>query len=365
MARWQETFLQLLRSGLWDRPLEDVTAFSITKEEWRLVYAESERQTVQGLCYLGLRYLPDEYYPPQSIVSQWMSATIAIKEVNEKVRTVTATVCEKLNKVGVTPVLMKGQAVAKYYEQPSLRSCGDIDLYISDNQQFEVASSLLESEQIPFRRAADGSVSFELNEVEVELHRDLIDVQRPRSKRLFSLLMEEEPFRTMRLIDDVEMKVPSPLITLLMLNAHIMKHVFTVGIGLRQFCDLARAYHILNEQYDHVKYASVIQELGLAKWSAQLHGLLTQYFGLSIEELPYKSETVDSSRLIHKVFEWGNFGQQTTSWNKAADSNWKMKLHTVKRITLGLPYSLRLATIETIYIIKNLVKGQFINSKDE
>ena len=365
MYRWQKTFFQLLRSGLWERQVEDLSVFSLTKEEWWLVYNESVRQTVQGLCYMGLQYLPDECYPPQEVVSKWMSSAIAVKEKNAKVCSVTAAIYKMLTKGGVTPVLMKGQAVGQYYEKPPLRVCGDIDLYIADNHQFDTACDLLSLNKMPYHISADGSACFYDNEVEVELHHQLVDVQRPRSIRYVSSLLEDETFGVMQLTYDVAIKVPSPMVTLLMLNAHIMKHVFTVGVGLRQFCDMARAYHTLDKQYDHEKLASIIQDLGLGKWTALLHGLLTEYLGLPIGDLPYQSDAVNSINLLQKVLAWGNFGQQTVSWNKAADSSWKMKLHTVKRITSGMPYSLRLAPIETIYIIKNLIKGQLINSKNE
>lgn len=359
MDRWQKAILQLLRCGLWEREVDDLSLFPLSAEEWRLVCAESERQTVQGLCHRGLKYLPDAYCPPQEVADRWMAYSIAITSANEKVKHVTASVCCKLQKEGIEPVLMKGQAVAQYYEMPQLRMCGDIDLFIADSHQFESACRLLGDDH---HQGADGSVSCDVNGIEVELHRQLVDIQRPSSQRLVSSLLAQEGFGSMALMDGVEIKIPSPIITLLMLNAHIMKHVFTVGIGFRQFCDLARAYHALNNHYDKSKLVRIIDDLGLAKWSTLLHGLLVDHLGLPKEELPCETVNHENQQLLRKVLSWGNFGQETKSWHHHAESHWHLKIHTGKQILVGLPFSLRLAPAETIYIVKNLIKGQFIKN---
>ena len=53
--------------------------------------------------------------------------------------------------------------------------------------------------------------------------------------------------------DDQSEEVPEVaqgIDTVPMLVTHILKHISTVGIGLRQCCDLARACHVLHHHYD-------------------------------------------------------------------------------------------------------------------
>ena len=167
-----------------------------------------------------------------------------------------------------------------------------------------------------------------------------------------------EGYDEMPLVGDIRIKVPAPIVTLLLLNAHIMKHAFTVGIGLRQFCDLARAYYVLYGHYDAVKLTHALQESGMTRWSGLLHLLLSEHLGLPTDRLPYQPAPGDSRVLLRKVMKWGNFGQHTLSWQEHASSHSNMKLHTMKRLICGLPFSMSIAPVETLYIVKNLLFGQ-------
>lgn len=138
-----------------------------------------------------------------------------------------------------------------------------------------------------------------------------------------------------------------------MLNAHILKHVCTVGIGLRQFCDMARAYHTLFGTYDAEQLTETYRQTGLLKWSGLMHQVLVHVLGLSADEVPTSvpALTSDGRKLIRKVLHWGNFGHYTSAGQLT-------KLHTLRQIIRQLPFSLRYAPIETAYKIKNLVIGQ-------
>lgn len=337
--------------------MDDQSVFPLTSKEWRKVCVESERQTAQGLFYAALAYLPDAIYPPVEVVAHWQAfATSALKR-NQEILTVTASVCKRLKDAEVDAVLMKGQAVARYYEKPKLRACGDIDLYVPDESGFTAAVNLINKGRQQ-HKGADGSVSVLIDGVEVELHRHLIDIRHPKGKRTVSTLIKSEGYNEMPLISDIKIKVPAPIVTLLLLNAHIMKHALTVGVGLRQFCDLARAYYVLYGHYDPVKLAHVLQESGMARWSDLLHLFLMELLGLPADRLPYQPAQGDSRVLLRKVMEWGNFGQHTLSWQEHASRHSSMKLHTMKRIICGLPFSMRIAPAETLYVIKNLLFGQ-------
>lgn len=123
--------------------------------------------------------------------------------------------------------------------------------------------------------------------------------------------------------------MPSPLLNLLLLNTHLLKHIIGHGVGLRQFCDMARAYHNLQGCYAPEELEAVYKRTGLMKWSVQLHTFLTEHLGLHRAELPFMDMDVCTSpELLHIVLEGGNFGQYGDTKGKASQARWERKLRT-------------------------------------
>lgn len=356
MNRSEQAFFLLLRAGLWENPIADLTLFPLSEEEWNAVYVESRRQSVQGLLYRGFQLLPEQLFPPQGVIARWLTDIAAIEESNRRMAHTIHSSAQLLSKNGVSPVLMKGLAVAILYVHPELRSNGDIDWFIDPaTANWTALETFLTNSGLLIQKAADGSLYFEYEEVEIELHRRLIDIQDPHKGDLLKQLSANEPFTTLTVAHGVTVSTTNPLVTLILLHAHLMKHAFTVGVGLRQFCDMARAYHVWHGHYEADKLTAYYKQLGLKKWSDTVHTLLVNTLGLDPQFLPYPLTNNDrqAKHLLRRIRRWGNFGQHTSSW-----TGHHSKRHTVTQIIRNLPFSLHYAPKEALYKIKGLIKGQ-------
>ena len=186
-----------------------------------------------------------------------------------------------------------------------------------------------EAEGISVNMMPDGSGSFVWEGIDIELHGRLLDL------RSSEKLVREAPcggFEPTPLADGL--RVPSPEITALLLNAHILKHALGKGIGLRQLCDLAMFYHSMFEaagtgdcgtngcgearseginEYVSGGFGERVRELyrkaGILKWSTLLHSYLVEVIGLPEYELPYSETLVAVEPLRRIVDAGGNFGQ--------------------------------------------------------
>lgn len=352
--RCQEAFLLLLRAGLWEAVPTDIQLFPLSDDEWQQVYIESRRQSVQGLLYRGFQLLPESLFPPQQVMVRWLTDVNAIETANRHMLQVVSNSARILSDAGIHPVLQKGLAVAILYEHPELRSCGDIDWYIADDE-WPLVESLLKTKGVSISQAADNSIFFNCDEVDIELHRRLYDIQDPKKQPLMDALSAPDDFVTTTVAEGLSVTTPNHENTMVLLMAHLMKHAMTVGIGLRQFCDLARAYHVWHGQYDRERLTMLYRQTGMERWTATVHRLLTDYLGLSPEELPGTADTDNrrSRQLMERIHRWGNFGQHTKSW-KGGHS----KHYTVGQIIRNLPFSLHYAPREILYKVKGLVKGQ-------
>ena len=125
----QTALLALLKAGLWECSPNNLNLFPLSATEWKHVFRMAGQQTVTGLTFQGLRCLPDNLLPPQTLLLQWTAETDAIERRNKKMNAALQALCSSFKEKGLNPILQKGQGIARLYENPLLRECGYIDLY--------------------------------------------------------------------------------------------------------------------------------------------------------------------------------------------------------------------------------------------
>ena len=101
-----------------------------TADEWKEIYKLAKQQTLLGVLFSALQRLPKEQRPPKALILQWYATTEVIKEQNKQVNADAVKICNLVRKDGMRCLVLKGQGIASYYPEPSLRQCGDIDLWI-------------------------------------------------------------------------------------------------------------------------------------------------------------------------------------------------------------------------------------------
>ena len=453
----------MLRSGLWGGADDEVTSFPLTAEEWKKVREEAARQAVIGTIFSGICLLPEQLMPDEDELSVWMALADKTERRNGKMGKVLKDLTAKFVKGGLHPVLQKGLAVARYYPRPELRSSGDIDLYFGEDlgkavrlieaegteanrteaeggkdiegredreiregreaedkkvrdaksREVEVREAksreaeVTEAEGISVNMMPDGSGSFVWEGIDIELHGRLLDL------RSSEKLVREAPcggFEPTPLADGL--RVPSPEITALLLNAHILKHALGKGIGLRQLCDLAMFYHSMFEaagtgdcgtngcgearseginEYVSGGFGERVRELyrkaGILKWSTLLHSYLVEVIGLPEYELPYSETLVAVEPLRRIVDAGGNFGQhgkvreggrekEKNRRDAAGEKNGngrkkdgknggvlRRKMRTAGAFVKRARFSFEYAPAEALSLVRELFLGQFRRKK--
>ncbi|NLN98883.1 MAG: nucleotidyltransferase family protein [Bacteroidales bacterium] len=319
-----EIFFKLLRAGLYE---SDISGIGATPEAWERIFRIAREQAVSGIVFKGATRLPEEEMPPETLRMGLLVEVNRISSRTDHVLKVAKKLLADFQAAGFHPVVMKGPAVGKYYPAPSFRTSGDIDLFLS-GKEYGSALSWLSERGIAASPEPDGSHLYSLEGVTVEHHPRYYDVH-VRANRL--------------------PPVPSAEAELLMLSAHILKHAIGVGVGLRQICDIAQAYRMLQGKYDREALGKFIKTAGLQQWNHLLCSFLETYLEVPEETLPaYRS--VDPARLFGIVFSGGNFGQYRKGLKQG-------KLQTLLAFVRRLPFSLRYAPRETFWTMAELAKG--------
>ena len=321
-----DTFLKLLRAGLWEQDLQ----LSAVPDAagWEQLMRMARSQSVMGLFLRGMVHLPDDQQPPGAVQQDLLRWRTALERTFGRHARVQALLLEELSAAGVHPVVQKGSEAAKYYPRPAMRQVGDIDLYCPE---FARARALVPEA----RRAPDGAAVFEQEGVTVELHPHYYDVHLPLSRL-------PEP--------------GTPCGELLLLSAHIFKHAIGAGVGYKQLCDLTLALTRLDGQYDKAELQAALQRAGLLRWHRLVCSLLVEDLGLDPACCLDDFCPCNPQALRRIIREGGSFGKNHRQQEREK-TPLQRKAAIAGTFLRRLPFSLRFGARETLSTLRELIRG--------
>ena len=213
----------------------------------------------------------------------------------------------KLFKANNIPLaIFKGTAAAIYYPTPSLRTFGDVDFYIPENQ-WESAVNLLEKNGYLFFSKDSREYEFNKNGIEFELHSMISSKHYNNIDHIYNNGLKNV----------VEYKIGSFAFpgfptyeNGLILLGHIMQHLKETGIGLRQILDWMMYVHNELDDLAWEKYFKAFAvEAGLEKLAITVTYMCKKWFGLP-DNITWcnGADEIIADQLLIRVFEDGNFG---------------------------------------------------------
>lgn len=314
-------FFALLQSGLWNREPER-DCFPLSPEVWKQVYIWACKHTVEGVVYDGIMRLPERFFPPRDMLLNWVVKVDSIEKRNKRMNRAVGELYTLFAMNQVKALLVKGQGVAACYDEPSHRVCGDVDWFFPDKQHFEKANSLIAEQGINVEKQAKFSKSYSWKGFLIEHHCRLIDIDDPFCIPYLRRLLKQEENHAIQLnVSDQLIPLPSPLLTHLSVNAHILKHLLTSGVGIRQLCDSARIYSTYHQKIEAESLKKMYGKLGIYRWIQLLNTLLVNHLGMSDEYLPFPlAAKQKADRMMEDVLQCGNFGLYGGPVSKSTDA---------------------------------------------
>lgn len=346
--RVRSGFFELLRCGLWDRGPDVPAIQGLEPSDWLTLYRLSVLHTVEGVVWDGIQLLPDELLPPRDILLKWMVRQQQIEGRNVWMnrRLVDQVAFFKVH--DLEPLLQKGQGVAYYYDRPGSRCCGDIDWYFVSKQDYTRAAQLGKEYGENFTYDQDYSLSYRWKNCEIEHHQRLIDLRNPFIRGRLKELADLKKYPAVALnINGSMVSTPHPISNIILVNAHILKHLVGYGIGMRQLCDSARLYHALFQQFDGEELREIYLRLGILRWIYVLHEVLVKYIGLERQRLPFhQTDEKAADWMMADILKGGNFGlYDTEHWSEMSQLD---KLRRFKKLSGRIFRYMRLAPMEAI-----------------
>lgn len=252
---------------------------------------------------------------PQEYVFDSVALLEQIKQENRKVNNGVKELHLVMTKACVPYEIVKGQAVASYYPKPFLRQSGDIDFYCKNH----FGSGVLALKDVwnvkPERHGSGKHADFTYNGNIFEIHFQLTDLYTKKRNDYFRGIVEQGS-RTEICIDGCPIYTLSPSNHVLFVFLHICYHLLSLGVGLRQFCDMAVMLHFAKEQINMPVLHTHLQTLGLEQFWCACGSILVDYLGLPEEEVGFTLSPKDRhyGRKIMNVMTFrGNMGHYETS----------------------------------------------------
>ena len=333
----QQQFLILLRAGLWDTPAESELFSRDTR--WETIFAQAARQTVQGLVAKAASTLPPEVQPPAAILSKARSIVAATIRSHALLNRTLDEAVTMLTQNGIRPVLLKGQGDATNYTEPTLRICGDIDLYIGQTD-YRKACRLARQwgETREESMESDKHYHFRHGGATVELHRIAERLPLPwhnaRLQRWTRQHLHGNSLRSV-VIEGTTVSLPPVNFDALYIFNHAWHHLTTGGgIGWRQLCDWVRYLHTFRHQIDRARLERDLRSFGLWHPWKVFASIAVDVLGLPCEEYPFYTDRYagKAARISAMIEESGNFGFFDPARTEHPAGYLAGKLHSFKRM---------------------------------
>lgn len=328
-----DAFFALLRAGLWEKEVQLSPSDMIDFSE---VYRLAEEQSVIGLLAVGIERV-DGFRVPQADVLTIAGRVLQIEQQNIAMNKFVAELFTKLQAENINALLLKGQGIAKCYEKPLWRVCGDVDLLL-DEENYEKAKVILfplaDHVEEEDKKAKHQGLTIE--GFSVELHGRMPFAMSSRVDRVVDDVIKDSlsdgGTRTWQ-NGDTAIALPKADNDIIIVFTHMLHHFFIEGVGLRQICDLCSLLWTYKDEIDRGLLERRLHEMGLMSEWKVFAALAVNLLGMPVEAMPFYEDgkyNKKAQRVLKRVLKTGNFGHN----KDASYRNNKSKL-VVNGITFG------------------------------
>lgn len=280
-------------------------------DDWCRLFDLCQQQTVAGVTLNALDCLTEKgQKAPFNLIMEWIGLAEQIKQQNKIVDTKCLELQDYFNKKGYKSCILKGQGNAALYPIPDLRTSGDIDIWI-DGEKKEIISFVLS--RYPNAMVREHHVDFPIfDEIDVEVHFkpvSALSVLRERKlEKYFNNIRADQFVNRVSLSKNAgEIIAPTFDFNIVYQMAHMMKHFFSEGLGMRHLMDY---YYLLMSQDSKTGHdiTNTLKELGMIKFAGAVMWILGYVFLLDEGRMICIPDEKRGKLILEEIMVGGNFG---------------------------------------------------------
>ena len=305
-----EIFLEMLRSGLWEKEARLSQFGEVDFEEIRDL---AKQQSVVGLVTAAFDHIED-YKVPKRDVLNFFQHVYVLEKRNQDMNSFIEDLWHRLAENGIEAVLVKGQGIATCYERPLWRESGDVDILLMP-ENFDKANEVFRPLASSFSKELGLHSQLNIGKWSVEIHGSQgCGLSSPMDAFLADLRNKTFENGGIRIWHDGKTDIPLPEENndVIFVFTHFLKHFYKGGLGLRQICDWSRLMWTYRDSLDSGLLISRLQQLGLvSEWKA-FCSFAVEYLGMPKEAIILYDDSAKwkrkAARILSFLMRSGNFG---------------------------------------------------------
>lgn len=313
----KDLFFNILKSALWGSD-DRLDASSLSRDDVMAALRIAKSQTVLGMVAnevmqtSSLSCLLNE--ADKAGLKRFVMSNLT---TGQMLNNALINIVLELRKHGIDPVLLKGQGVAKYYPMPELRQCGDIDVYVGQDN-FAKACEVIGEMSSPEDHQGDipslKHFHTRIGHAFIEIHR-YTDVYWPkRYDRVYQKISDAGMHSDLVSLDFAGVPVMSPSVdfNVFFIFNHFWHHFIADGVGLRHLCDWVRLMHANHGKINLDYLSDVLGKMRLMKEWQVFGYIAVNTLGLPADEMPFYEPKYKKTaeKVLELIMLEGNFGKE-------------------------------------------------------
>ena len=312
MLRTTDILMKLLRVALkTDNDLSLDTQINLNK----LIYTSTE-QGVNSIAVDGWEMLQPNIEPKQIFSTSsekdlgllkrdWFNLNLnATQEYNTYIQTVTQLI-QFYESHGIRMVVLKGLGLSRYYPIPSHRPCGDIDIYLLNDETNDTAiraDRLIHDElNIKVTKSKIGHHShFLFNNLYIENHYELSNTYFGTKDSVYLETELKNLINKNQFQDELGILYPNATFNAVFLMWHMATHFCTNGINLRHLCDWMMFVHAEHKNVDWMQVVKIWEKSHLKPFADVINGIIIRKLNANPTFFPPFKRNRDMEHLVLK-----------------------------------------------------------------
>ena len=262
-----------LNNTVYDEVIKDPLVYQIARENGfsGMVFKSLVKEKVDLTIYLDFQR---DYY--QYIERDTLQLQI-IEELNQI-----------FNQEHFKHIFLKGSFLKSIYPDSYMRSMGDIDVLVEEGKMTDIHAFLKAHDYQLHSEGSTHDVFVKNSKINIEVHPAIDKHFDERSLGVFKSVWDK-----VLLIDDYNYQF-LPELQLIYLMSHLVKHLKSSGIGLRQVLDIGLYYQRVDKIINHESFNQMLETTQLQRFLSVILWLNQRWFNLVFIQ-PISNEEFDDN----------------------------------------------------------------------
>ncbi|MGE5405976.1 MAG: nucleotidyltransferase family protein [Candidatus Saccharibacteria bacterium] len=297
MKKYQEKLIRLLQLALHPGEKNDL---EITKGDWPDLFSLIIQQGLVSVIYPVIDSIDDDKQPENALKQNWKynflsNATIQVQRIKQ-----IHSIIDSFNSAGVSVIVIKGPAIARFYASPECRSMSDLDLLVQDNSSLKAQQTI---EAMGYRlyvnedRALHQGYS-KAGHLNVELHYSLLETDILGPRDMSNWYTHIWSHRKSITFEDMVFSIMSEEDELINQILHMATHMFHGGVRMRHLYDIALLIKHSGPQLDWGYIEDTMRNIRMLEFGKLVFTTSHDYFGVEIPARLHATKGISSEQFI-------------------------------------------------------------------